>query len=356
MFAGKQLYCGLLWLVLTASVGASEPTVMFEINGNHFEGTPLSLTQDRAYMLLRDGKMLEFLPSQAQNFRTSPTAFTPTTLIDVRKELIREFGTRYEVTGAGHYLVVHPVGERNAWGARFEDLFRSFQHYFTARGFRPADPRFPLVAVILPKDEFQREAIKAGFASANGLMGFYSPKTNRVMMFDYAASNPGADWTINAETIIHEAAHQTAFNTGIHTRFADMPRWVTEGLGCLFEAKGVWNSRQYPQRADRINRYRLDSFKKLAARRPAGTLAEVVSNDRLFDHNIEAAYAEAWALTFFLSETEPRKWVEYLKKTAEKKAFEHYRAPERLQDFSTIFGPDLRMLETRYVRFVNELK
>lgn len=350
-----SIWCGILGLALAVSAVAAEPSILVELNGNHLEGIPLSWSKERAYLLVRDGQMFEFDPALGQNLRGG-NGFVPNTMIEVRKELIREFGSRFEVSGAGHYLVVHPLGERDAWAARFEDLYRSFQHYFTARGFRPAESRFPLVAVILPKEDFVREAIKAGFASANGLMGFYSARTNRIVMFDYSAANPGADWTINAETIIHEAAHQTAFNTGIHTRFAQVPKWVTEGLGCLFEARGVWNSRLYPQRADRINRYRLEAFKKLVARRPVGTLAEVVSHDRLFEHNIEAGYAEAWAMTFFLSETEPRKWVDYLKKTAEKKAFEHYRAPDRLADFSAIFGPDLRMLETRYVRFINELK
>jgi len=350
-----SIWCGILGLALAVSATAADPSILVELNGNHLEGIPLSWTKERAYLLVRDGQMVEFDPALGQNLRGG-NGFVPNTTIEVRKELIREFGSRFEVSGAGHYLVVHPLGERDAWAARFEELYRSFQHYFTARGFRPADPRCPLVAVILPKEDFVREATKAGFASANGLMGFYSPRSNRIIMFDYSASNPGADWTINAETIIHEAAHQMAFNTGIHTRFAQMPRWVTEGLGCLFEARGVWNSRLYPQRADRINRYRLEAFKKLFARRPAGTLAEVVSHDRLFEHNVEAGYAEAWAMTFFLSETEPRKWVDYLKKTAEKKAFEHYRGPDRLADFSAIFGPDLRMLETRYVRFINELK
>ena len=46
----------------------------------------------------------------------------------------------------------------------------------------------------------------------------------------------------NSATIIHEVTHQVAFNCGVHTRFNDVPRWVSEGLATMFEAKGVWNS------------------------------------------------------------------------------------------------------------------
>ena len=54
-----------------------------------------------------------------------------------------------------------------------------------------------------------------------------------------------ADWTTNADTIIHEAAHQTAFNTGVHTRCGDSPRWLVEGLGTMFEARKVRAQRRH---------------------------------------------------------------------------------------------------------------
>src|SRR5205823_2128809 len=126
--------------------------------------------------------------------------------------------------------------------------------------------------------------------------------------------------------------------------------------GTLFEAPGVWNSQQHPQQSDRINRGRLQAFQQLAARRPKGLLAELVSSDRLFQTNIGVAYAEAWSLTFFLEETEPRKYFAYLSKTAARPPFGDYRSAERLRDFVEIFGGDLAMLEARYLRFIAGLK
>src|SRR6185295_16554928 len=119
-----------------------------------------------------------------------------------------------------------------------------------------------------------------GMPQVGGVLGYYSPTTNRILMFD-----PGqSDWlaSSSAETIIHEAAHQTAFNTGVHTRFAATPRWIVEGLGTQFEARGVWQSRSYPNQADRINRGRLISFRQYLARRPTDAIAQIVSSDRLF--------------------------------------------------------------------------
>ena len=50
------------------------------------------------------------------------------------------------------------------------------------------------------------------------------------------------------------------------------------------------------------------------------------------------AYAEAWALSFYLSETQPRLYAAYLAKTAERPLFGDYPAAERVADFQDIFG------------------
>jgi hypothetical protein len=68
------------------------------------------------------------------------------------------------------------------------------------------------------------------------------------------------------------------------------------------------------------------------------------------------AYAEAWALSFFLMETSPKKYIELLSKTAERPTFSDYPGPDRLQDFTDVFGPDLAMLDARMQRFMAALK
>ena len=169
-------------------------------------------------------------------------------------------------------------------------------------------------------------------------------------MYDAAVS--GVDWSVNAETIIHEAAHQSAFNTGVHGRFGDAPRWVIEGLGTMFEARGVWQSRSHPRLSDRVNRERLENYRRYAARRPKDALAQLISSDRYFSSDPEGAYAEAWALSFYLCEREPRQYMEYLAKTAALPSFGTYKSPQRLQDFTAVFGNDLVMLDARLQRFL----
>jgi hypothetical protein len=251
---------------------------------------------------------------------------------------------------------VHPAGQQDVWAPRFEELQRSLAHYFAARGFKLPEPRFPLVAVVFARQaDFARYAIADDNQASSGMLGYYSPATNRIVMYDITAGQAKSgtsDWTMNAETIIHEALHQCAFNAGLHNRFGQTPRWVAEGLGTLFEARGVWNSRQYPAASERVNRGQLESFRRYLPRRKSSAIGELVSADRTFDVDGLGAYAEAWALTHFLSETEPKKYFQYLQRTAQKKSFEAYRGPERLRDFTEHFGGNLEMLNARLLRHV----
>jgi Protein of unknown function (DUF1570) len=337
---------------------ATEPLFRLDVAGHALEGTPLAMTDEKVILLTRDGQLTEFAPQEASNYARLPGAFHSYSQAEIRGQLLREFGQGFEVSGVGHYLVVHPAGTRDQWAPRFEELYRSFIHYFSARGWQLTEPRFPLIAVIYPREiDFMQQAAREGAPHNPGLLGYYSPMTNRILMFDASTTNRGWDWTTNASTIIHEAAHQTAYNTGVHARFADAPRWVVEGLGTMFEARGVWQSRTYPSQVDRINRGRFNAWLAYSkGRRPSDAIAQLVSSDRMFAADTDGAYAEAWALSFFLLESMPKKYGEYLAKTAARPAFTEYRAPNRLQDFTDVFGSDLTMLNARMQRFMAGLK
>jgi len=355
----------LMFLVILSAVGgllcgwlsAAEPLIKLDLPGRSLEGTPLSWSKKKVWFLARDGQLAEFAPSEATNYTQVAGGFRSYSQAEVRGLLLREF-PQFEVSGVGHYLVVHPAGKRDKWAPRFEELYRSFTQYFAARGWQVSEPRFPLVAVIYPRQvDFWQASARDGLKVSPGVLGYYSPATNRILMFDAAESQKGSDWSTNADTIIHEAAHQSAFNTGIHTRFGDSPRWLAEGLGTLFEARGVWQSRTYQNQSDRINRGRFDAWRSFAkGRRRPDTIAQIVSSDRVFSTDPDGAYAEAWALTFFLSETSPKKYFELLGKSAVRPAFADYSSAQRLEDFTAIFGTDLNLLDARMQRFMGGLK
>lgn len=346
-----------LTISLPGLVWATDMTIQLDVDGQRVVGKPLSWSAKHMFLLTRDGALLDFNPSDATNFRKLSNRFCSFSQSEMRASLHREFGKRFDVSGRGHFLVVHPAGQRDLWAQRFEDINRAFTRYFSARGLRPHKPQFPLVAVVFHKrKDFVRSAENEGVTARSGLLGYYSPATNRVLLYDAKAGSASDDWHQNAETIIHEATHQMAFNTGIHSRFNTTPRWVAEGLGTMFEARGVWNPQRYTQREDRINRGRLESFRRYAAqRRPQVGLTRVLGNDDLFNSDADAAYAEAWAMTFFLAELEPHNYWRYLRKTTSRKSFTPYSSARRQKDFTDVFGQDLQMLDTRLLRFVKSL-
>jgi hypothetical protein len=212
------------------------------------------------------------------------------------------------------------------------------------------------VAIVWQRQsDFARYASSIGSPVSSNILGFYSPITNRVLLYDQGGGGAGNSrtWRQNEATIIHEATHQMAFNIGVHNRFTTTPKWLAEGLGTMFEAPGVWDWRSHPNQKDRINRDRLTQFRQwVKVGRKPGAFVNLISSDRQFQTNPAAAYAEAWAWVFFLTETHPRKFAEYVARTAARGDFEDYSMARRLSDFTTVFGDDLRLLESHFLRFI----
>lgn len=343
-------------LLLTGSINAQ--TIHVSLQSSAIEGKPVFWDESLVAVLGRDGQLVTFAPSEAKEFRKLTGRFQSHSQATMRGDLLREFGQGYDVSGTGQYLVVHPAGQRDRWAERFQQLYRSMLHYLTARGFRQQRIEFPLVAVVFPtQGHYLAHARQQGTQVGPGVLGHYDPRSNRILMFDVTANRPdSADWHLNAETIIHEAAHQTAFNLGIHSRLAVNPRWVVEGLGTLFEAPGVWDARQHPLVQDRVNASQRELFlRATSAGNSLDMLAAQVSSDDLFRTNISVAYAHAWALTFYLTETQPRQYVQYISRVSQRPAFAPYPREERAKDFFAVFGKDLKMLDARLRRFIEEL-
>jgi hypothetical protein len=307
----------------------------------------------------RDARGVERNGSPVARARRATLVIRGYTASQLRGKLIREFGKRYDVSGTGNYLVVHPVGQRDYWAQRFEDLYHSLRHYFHVRKFRLEKPRFPLVAVVFHNaGDMVRYARAEGSNIGPGVLGYYSPKSNRVVLYDRSGGKAAKeDWAENSATIIHEAAHQSAFNCGIHSRSAETPRWVVEGLGTMFEAPGVWDSRNHPTQSDRINRGRLADFRRIVAPNfNAASLSRFIGSDEPFGRNPSQAYATAWMLTFYLVEVHPMKYSKYLARTANRPPLARYTAKEREADFTAQFGDHFALHAAKILRFVSDLK
>jgi hypothetical protein len=351
-----------LWLAggviaFTATAPAADFMFRADVNGQTFEGKPLTWSSGQVVMLDRDGWLHDFDPHDAKNGAKTGTNFQPYSMQDMKRELYREFGQTLDITTTKHYIVVHPRGSKDTWADHFEDLYRSCIQYFRVRGLETEEPQFPMVAIVYRNQaEYFAAASASGTPMRPGTLGHYDPTSNRVFLFDITGGKDNVDWTQNGDTIIHEATHQTAYNVGIHSRVTEMPRWLVEGLATMFEARGVWNSASYPTLKDRINATRLHDFKEfLATRRQPGSIARLISTDEAFRSDALGAYAEAWALSFYLCETRPREYMAYLEKTAARPMFATYSDLERMADFQQAFR-DWKQLEANFLSWMADVK
>jgi hypothetical protein len=339
-------------------VMAAEFMFRARLEGEMIEGKPLAWNSEQMLLLSRDGRLHDFNPKLASEaVKTSPS-FVPYSAGEMREILQHEFDNRFEISATRHYLIVHPRGQRDEWADRFEDLYNRFGHYFRVRGFSLQEPQYPMVAIAFrDQAEYVRRASASGTPMHPNTLGHYDSISNRVFLFDETNGKSKADWSQNTLTIIHEATHQTAFNVGVHRRFAAEPRWLIEGLATMFEAPGVWSARYDHTQADRVNRPRLEAFRKyVILRRQPGSLAMLLTSDDAFRSDPDGAYSESWALSFYLCETRPKLYTAYLEKTAQQPAFRDYPAGDRIADFQAIFGDDLKMFEARFLHYMQDVK
>ncbi|MEM9187277.1 MAG: DUF1570 domain-containing protein [Planctomycetota bacterium] len=346
----------LVGVAATADSFAADWVMRATVGGQPVEGRPIAWSESTVRLLARDGRLHQFDPRRAKDAKKTAPRFRPMSDSELRAELYREFRGRFDFTSTGHYLVVHPPGEGAEWAGRFEEIYRALLSYVRVRGFRTREPEFPLVAVVLRNQaEYRRFVSKSGTQVLPGALGHYDHYTNRVVLYDVTGGQ--GDWTATAKTIVHEATHQVAFNVGVHTRAADTPYWVPEGLAMLFEPRAVWRPSGGDQRGDRLNRERLEDFRHFSREgQPPFDLAAFVASDQPFRRRGAAAYAQAWTLAFYLAETRPRDYSRYLAAIAGRPPLARYSPPARVRDFHAAFGDDFAILQANWMRWVAELR
>lgn len=326
------------------------------VDGRTIEGQPLIWNQQNMLLLGRDGALHEFDPADAKDARKLGRSFVGYSSSEMVAQLRAEFDTNFDVTATAHFVVVHPRGQWRSWAERLEMLYGSFTHYMSVRGFKLREPAVPLVAVVFRnQSDYFKHAAANDVQLQAGTLGHYAPASNRAFLFDVGEAGGGAGWAANAETVIHEATHQTAYNVGVHRRLTEQPRWAVEGLAMMFEARGVWDASAVRQPAERINLGRLYHFRQNYDERRADWITRLVASDVPFEADALNAYAEAWTLTFYLCETRPQEYSAYLARTAAREVFTKYSSVERMRDFTAAFGDDLEMLTAQIERFVEEL-
>ncbi|MGH7129841.1 MAG: DUF1570 domain-containing protein, partial [Planctomycetaceae bacterium] len=292
---------------------------------------------------------------------------------ELGSQLQSELGEGFTVHQSRHYVLCTNAGTLYAeWcGSLFDRLYAAFETHWHSRDLRLTEPELPLGAILFAtRKQFAEYAAKDVGPEMAEALGYYSIRTNRMVLFDLTAdegeepARTPADITrklaespLNVATIVHEATHQIAFNRGLHVRYADNPLWLSEGMAMYFETPDLTNRSGW-RTVGQVNRGRLARFRDFARnRRAADSLQTLIASDERFTNAETAAdaYAEAWALSYFLIKTRRRQYVEYLNRIARKPRLVWDTPEERWAEFQEVFG-DTQRLEQEFLRHAARLR
>ncbi len=395
-WVARGLLCAATVCLAPVPAVAAAPSLLeLTQDGKQYEGRLEAKGRDACWLMGRDGQLMPFEINRVESVRAVADHFHEFSSAELRDQLRRKLPKPFRIEGTGHFLICAEQNNRRI-GEICEETYRTFRRYFSVRGFRISEPEFPLVVMVFPdRDTFVNYCRKDKIEPPAGMLGYYMRLTNRIALFDQgdsgmASAAPAATQSFNSlfgrrdqspallpssnqrgattpvrfdaivegdlhSTIVHETTHQVAFNTGLHSRIGQTPKWVIEGLATMFEAAGIHDSKSASPMT-RINRSRYLWFQNyLKSRRRPHSLADFVANDDLYASATLDAYAEGWALTFFLAETRHGSYGRYLKSLVARNQLLVYTDEERVGDFRKAFG-NLKSLEAEYVRFYENLK
>ncbi len=343
------------------------------------DGRLLVKAQDGGLLILaRDGVLWAITPDEQVKHAADKVPFEPLSRDELWARLKQKLPRGFDVHQTAHYMICHNTSRAYAqWcGSLFERLYMAFTNYWSRKGFELRRPEFPLVAVVFSDARsygtFSRAELGEAAAS---IVGYYSLETNRMTMYDLTGieafarfqnqrnttaqinrilARPEASHTV--ATIVHEATHQIAFNCGLHARYSDCPRWFSEGIAVYFETPDLSSSKGW-RNIGGVNRPRLTRFRLYLRHRPADSLVTLIRDSKRFTDSQQSldAYAETWALTYFLIRQRPKQYIEYLKLLSEKKPLVWDTPERRVKEFTDVFG-DLKRLDFEFLRYIQRVR
>ncbi|MDX1962240.1 MAG: DUF1570 domain-containing protein [Pirellulales bacterium] len=342
-------------------------------------GKILSTARDGGILLLGpDGRIWTIQAAEVVRRATDEREFVPLTPAAAAEEILRELPDGFAVHSTAHYVIMYNTTKAYAqWcGALLERLYTGFYNYWTRLGLKLKPPELPLVVVVFSDADSYATFTKSELAGdARQIAAFYSLASNRVCLYDLtgvdslrqASDQRSTVGQINAimtrpaalpmvSTVIHEATHQLAYNSGMHQRYADIPLWVSEGLAVFFESPDLRSSKGW-QTIGAVHHARLAQFREYLPTRPGESLKTLTADNQRFLQPKQslAAYAEAWALNHYLLKQKPKEYAAYLATLGQKEPFLWDEPGIRHQEFTKHLG-EFSAVEKGLLAYVSKLK
>lgn len=343
-------------------------------------GRTLLVAQDGGLLLQeRTGEIHAIEPQMIVRATRNSQPFVPMTQEEVSENFLKRLPEGFAVHKTSHYTIFYNTSQDYVrWcGQLMERLYGTFQNFWLKRDYELPEPEFPLIVVVFSHPREYRQYAREDVGEVGDtIIGYYSYKTNRIVCSDLSGqetydSGRSATMTMGAitreilsrpqavkqvATIIHEATHQIAYNRGLCARYGDVPLWFNEGIAMYFEAPDIRSDKGW-RAIGKINPLRYATAMDSLSRYSPGFLREMLTDDSIFRRSDSAgdAYAQAWALTWFLLKTRQKDYIAYAKQFAEKKKLVWDSPEKRLMDVERFFG-SVEKLELDFVRYIQKMR
>jgi len=335
--------------------------------------------QDGGLLLMgRDGVLWALQPDEIKARSEDDAPFERLDRAAVKKKLLKELPSGFQIYETANYVVAYNTSRAYAmWVASlYERLHRGFYNYWKKRGLDLHEPELPLVAVVFEdQTAYAKHSEPELGDAASSIVGYYSLRSNQVITYDLTgrgefrtARRPSTSAIINkvladpqavptVATIIHEATHQLAYNSGLQRRYADNPLWVSEGLAIYFETPDLKSSRGW-RSIGSVNEVRLSKLRRDIGNYTVANFVQMLTDDELLRNPDTAisGYAQAWGWCHFLAKRYSKEYAAYLTELSKGEPMTYGDADDRVALFRKHFGDDLEKLHAQFVRYVASLR
>ena len=375
---GLLFYLCRLGLADESASSETLTTVVIKTSGTpdmpvEISGRILIEAQDGGVLLEeRNGRIRQLTPAVIESKTPSNVPFSAMTNDELGNELLSQVQAGFEIHQTDHYVICSNSAEEYSGfvGKLLEQVFDQYFRFMDEKEIAVRQPAAKLPVIILQSDAEFKEFAAAHHpeTSFEDTPGYYSLRDNQMLLMDLtrdrslrsstAIRKRLADQPLQVATMVHEAIHQLAFNTGLQIRMADNPVWLSEGLALYFEPIAPRSSNLWTRPGLVSGRHHPVFVRHSENGATEIPLRDLLSVDNAFLNadTMPTAYAESWGLTSYLFRQQKDGMQKYLTKISQRKPLQRVSPEERVAEFQEAFGKSPDEIERETVLFVRRLR
>lgn len=320
----------------------------------------------------RNGQLLMVKEALLQQSEPASEEWRSATADEIAAELIERCGAGFEIRQTKHFVICSDASLRYTEfvGRLLEKVHSEFIRFMNVGAGPAFEAPSHLPVVVFGRNEAfrvyaSRQHPETDFSDTPG---YYSLRDNQMLISGLSGDQ---QFRTNGdvvrelrksprqvETIVHEAVHQIAFNSGVQKRYADNPTWLSEGLAVYFEQSTGTGSLLWsrPGKVSRIHFptiQRAESSGKLEVR-----LDRLLGTDDAFQSadDVAAAYATSWALTHYLIRSDRSTFDTIIRQFGSERQLVKLGAARRIEIVTEATNKSVEELSEDLLRYIARLR